>query len=229
MIDPSVWTHERFMTLSMNARLLFFGLISQADDEGRGRAHPLSLKAALFPGDPMDGAEVVALLSEVTRAGFARVYGEGRYYHLPGWKDHQTVNRPSPSKLPEPPPAGEEEEPDSVRAHGGFSEDSVRTHLEGKGSKGKGIKGTHGALSEGSVRAKRFKPPEKPEVEAYILEKGLSFSADAFMDHYEANGWKRGKTPIVDWKAACRTWEHRRRGETQGGPQPAASPVRILP
>ena len=27
------------------------------------------------------------------------------------------------------------------------------------------------------------------------------------MDHYTANGWRVGKNPMRDWKAAVRTWE----------------------
>jgi hypothetical protein len=27
------------------------------------------------------------------------------------------------------------------------------------------------------------------------------------MDHYTANGWKVGKNPMKDWKAAVRQWE----------------------
>ena len=29
------------------------------------------------------------------------------------------------------------------------------------------------------------------------------------MDYYEANGWKVGRNPMKDWKAAVRTWEKR--------------------
>jgi len=28
-----------------------------------------------------------------------------------------------------------------------------------------------------------------------------------FFDYYEANGWRVGKNPMKDWKAAVRTWE----------------------
>jgi len=27
------------------------------------------------------------------------------------------------------------------------------------------------------------------------------------LNHYESNGWKIGKVPMADWKAAVRTWE----------------------
>ena len=29
----------------------------------------------------------------------------------------------------------------------------------------------------------------------------------SFLNYYESNGWKVGKNPMKDWKAAVRTWE----------------------
>lgn len=35
-----------------------------------------------------------------------------------------------------------------------------------------------------------------------------------FIDFYEARGWKyNGGTPMKDWKAAIRTWEHRQKSK----------------
>lgn len=58
-----------------------------------------------------------------------------------------------------------------------------------------------------------FVKPTLSEVEGYIEEKGYHFSATAFWCHYEANGWKVGRNPMKDWRAACATWEHRRKEE----------------
>jgi hypothetical protein len=54
---------------------------------------------------------------------------------------------------------------------------------------------------------KRFKPPTVDEVRAYCIDRGNSIDADAFVDHYQTNGWMRGKNKIKDWKACVRTWE----------------------
>ena len=40
MIDPNFWTDEKLGECSIQERLLFMGLISNADDEGYGRANP---------------------------------------------------------------------------------------------------------------------------------------------------------------------------------------------
>ena len=52
----------------------------------------------------------------------------------------------------------------------------------------------------------RFVPPTEDEVRSYCTEKGYTVDADRFVDYYTSNGWKVGKNPMKDWKAAVRTW-----------------------
>ena len=54
---------------------------------------------------------------------------------------------------------------------------------------------------------KRFTPPTIDEVLAYCFERNNLIDAEAFVNHYQANGWMRGKNKIKDWKACMRTWE----------------------
>jgi hypothetical protein len=56
---------------------------------------------------------------------------------------------------------------------------------------------------------KRFIKPTAEEVRAYCAERGNHVDAQAFVDFYEAKGWKVGSSPMKDWKAAVRTWEKR--------------------
>lgn len=56
---------------------------------------------------------------------------------------------------------------------------------------------------------KTFEPPTVEEVQAYCNERGNTVDADGFVDFYTSNGWKVGKNPMKDWKAAVRTWEKR--------------------
>ncbi len=53
----------------------------------------------------------------------------------------------------------------------------------------------------------RFVKPDKTEVYFYIQENGYSVNVEDWFNHYESNGWKVGKNPMKDWKAAVRTWE----------------------
>ena len=50
-------------------------------------------------------------------------------------------------------------------------------------------------------------PPTIEQVTAYCKERGNAVDPQAWLDHYTANGWRVGKNPMKDWKAAVRTWE----------------------
>ena len=53
----------------------------------------------------------------------------------------------------------------------------------------------------------KFKKPTPEEVEAYCRERENGVDAERFWNFYEAKGWKVGKNPMKDWRAAVRTWE----------------------
>jgi len=63
------------------------------------------------------------------------------------------------------------------------------------------------APTEPKAPLKRFHPPTVDEVEAYCLERNNKVNAERFVDYYTSNGWKVGKNPMKDWKAAVRSWE----------------------
>ena len=62
-----------------------------------------------------------------------------------------------------------------------------------------------------TTKKERFVKPTLEEVEAYIAEKGYCVNAQQFIDYYTSNGWKVGRNPMKDWKAAVRTWETKER------------------
>nr|DAE35611.1 MAG TPA: replisome organizer protein [Caudoviricetes sp.] len=61
----------------------------------------------------------------------------------------------------------------------------------------------------------RFTKPTLEEIQAYCRERGNGVDANRFVDYYEANGWKVGKNPMKDWKAAIRNWEKNGYSTTQ--------------
>lgn len=58
-----------------------------------------------------------------------------------------------------------------------------------------------------SNNTRRFTPPTCDEVQAYCTERKNSVDVQQFMNYYESNGWRVGKNPMKDWRAAVRTWE----------------------
>lgn len=61
----------------------------------------------------------------------------------------------------------------------------------------------------------RFVRPTVEQVRDYCKERNNSVDAEAFVDFYESKGWKVGKTPMKDWKAAVRTWERSRKSNNK--------------
>lgn len=64
-----------------------------------------------------------------------------------------------------------------------------------------------------SYGKKKFVPPTLDEVAAYCNERHNGINPSAFIDYYEARGWKYGTgKPMANWKAAVRTWEQKEKG-----------------
>lgn len=57
-----------------------------------------------------------------------------------------------------------------------------------------------------------FRPPSLEEVMGYCNSRQSAVNPAGFFDYYTSNGWRVGKNPMKDWKAAVRTWE---RGEVK--------------
>lgn len=106
-LKPEIWLSPQVMRLSHGARLLFIGLITLADDEGRGTADVRRLKAALFGADDgMDVTKVEHWLQELATQGLSVVYDadkHGSVYQLLSWKAHQKIDKPKPSRYPAEP------------------------------------------------------------------------------------------------------------------------------
>ena len=68
--------------------------------------------------------------------------------------------------------------------------------------------------SDTSPPPKRFTKPTLEEVRAYCAERRNTVSPEKFLDYYEANGWRVGRNPMKDWRAAVRNWEQ---NEKAGG------------
>ena len=70
--------------------------------------------------------------------------------------------------------------------------------------------------------SKRFGPPPLAEVQSYVAERQSPVDPQGFIDFYASKGWMVGKTPMKDWKAACRnaeTWERWSRTEASAPPK----------
>ena len=114
MLDPSIWANETFGRLSPLARLLYIGMISIADDEGRLKSDLNYLKASILPYDN-NITKLYSAYKEVIKSKLAIRYMDKYLYH-PNWTRWQKINRPTPSSLPSP--------------HGVLNESSMSPHCQ---------------------------------------------------------------------------------------------------
>ena len=106
-VKPSYWSHHKVARVSRDARLLFLGLLNEADDEGRLDGSVKRIAGIVFPhDDDVTARKVARWLDELASVGLAVPYEAcgHSYLVLPGFTEHQVVNRPTPSTLPAPPP-----------------------------------------------------------------------------------------------------------------------------
>lgn len=61
----------------------------------------------------------------------------------------------------------------------------------------------------GGGAPRRFKPPTVDEVRWYVTEQGCQVDPAMFVDFYQAKGWRVGREPMRDWRAAVRNWARR--------------------
>jgi hypothetical protein len=107
MIDPSFWEDPTIGTLSVPARLLFLGMMSHADDEGRLEVEPRYIRRAVFGFDEDITTGLVACylaeIRELCRSvRFYEVDGRGLAAFI-NWRRYQYIQKPQASKLPAPP------------------------------------------------------------------------------------------------------------------------------
>jgi hypothetical protein len=65
-------------------------------------------------------------------------------------------------------------------------------------------------------KSARFIPPSLDEVKAYCLERKNSVNPVKWFNHYTSNGWRVGRVPMKNWKAAVHTWEQNDKGNGNG-------------
>lgn len=101
-IKPEFWQDEKLAPLSPIDRLVFLGLISQADDAGRLIDNVKLIDGLLFPqteDSSRDSIETLVSLGRITR--YPGPSGQ-RLIQITNWKNHQKVDNPGSKILPAP-------------------------------------------------------------------------------------------------------------------------------
>jgi len=209
-IKPEIWTDEKLSECSLSAHLLFIGLISFADDEGRMEYAPARIRMQIFPCGRVPPKKLTELIGELTERSLIRVYvvDNREFLDIPGFIKHQRINRPTPSKLP--------------AFHGVLSEPSVSPQA---GMEWKGKERNKEEERESKRRASKTCPADF-EVTAELLQWAQDEAPGANVDSETATFREfEFQRPYSNWPATWKRWirrAHERKGINGNGSHQSA-------
>lgn len=101
-LKPGFFNNPELLELPFEYRILFAGLWSIADREGRLEDRPKKIKLHVFPGDDVDvelGLEALSLAGFISRYS----HGKDRYIQVVSWAKHQSPHmKEAASTIPAP-------------------------------------------------------------------------------------------------------------------------------
>lgn len=225
-IKPGFFTNEDLVELDFATRLLFIGLWTEADREGRLEDRPKRLKMALFPADNLD---VDAALGELAVAGFIRRYEVGgkRYIQVLNFGKHQNPHVKEAASII---PAPADDEPAQDKHHASpvlapckhsaspadsLIPDSIETPLTPADLRDESASEPIQAATAPTVGPHLMTldwEPDQRRLPALALRAGLPmtlFAPEAiagFVIHHEAKGLSK---TVGEWHAALVNWVKR--------------------
>lgn len=232
-IKPEFFQHDGLIDLPRDVRLLFIGLWTVTDREGRVQDRPKRLRLTLFPGDADVTSEVINgwlwQLAEHPERFIVRYEVDGeRFIEVGNFTTHQ---RPHPKEsLSEIPASDSEHATVRCREEDCISREKTRqASLESEGRKSRFPSSiVHSPLSksplsspdpESDARAKRRKRPESSsrtvpddfEADSLTLKAGVDAGLDQEVILAELSKFRdhEFKTPHTDWQKAARNWLRR--------------------
>lgn len=196
MIDPNIWQSEDFSKLSTLGKLVFIGLFSLADDEGRGRCNPVYLKSTLFPYEEgIRSADIDKTLSEISSNMSVIFYScdGSSYYSLYNWNIWQKIDKPSQSKIPD------------------YDKDTMQLLFDDRSTNNRRTFSPNkkGKEDNKNKNKKEFVPPTIDEIQKYVSERKLQVDAKQFYDYFTEGKWiDSNGNAVKSWKQKILTWNN---------------------
>lgn len=203
MMSKSVIDTDMFLDMPASTQCLYFHMLLRADDDGfLKNAKTIMRTVGASPDD------IKLLIAKQYLISF-----DTGIMAIKHWRIHNFIkkDRYKPTdceeiKLLEVNEKGEYVLAEPVRSQVGSNmEPQDRDRIEI--GKDRDSSRKRSSANNSTTAAQKFKKPTLEELKAYIAENGYTFSAEAFMDYYESNGWKVGRNPMKSWQATCRTWQ----------------------
>ena len=89
MLAKAIWQNRKFARLKNDEKLLYIGLVTIADDEGRVWNDDYMLKIQIFPGDDLKPSEIKQMLDHIEDMELIRK--NDKAIQLNSWKDWQII------------------------------------------------------------------------------------------------------------------------------------------
>lgn len=199
-MKPGFFKNEYLAELDPIARLLFIGLWTLADREGRLENRPIRIKGELFP---YENINVEPHLDGLERTGFILRYEvDGKkYIQIINFKKHQNPhNRETASIIP--PPSNNLGRDKAQPSTGQVITLAVPSRADS-------FNPITDSLNQGRTKRASTAPDEfeiTDDLKTWAKEQGLSLGVlenetAKFLDHHRAKG-----STFKDWKAAWRKW-----------------------
>ena len=212
MFAKTIIDSDAFLEMPMSARLLYYDLSMRADDDG-------------FNNSPRKVMRTVGATTDDLNILIARKFiipFDNGVVVIKHWRIHNYIRKDTYNETPykEQKALLEYDENNAYRviaegetplldaaqpSRGRAVDDPLTQDRLGKDRLGKDRKDIE--------PQKRFTKPTLDDVKAYCRERKNNVDPVKWFNYYSANGWKVGKNPMKDWKAAVRTWE---RGDSGG-------------
>lgn len=229
-IKPGFFTNDELADVPPLGRLLFIGLWTVADREGRLEDRPRRIKAEVLP---YDDCNVDDLLSVLERCGFIVRYrtDDGAYIQVLNFLKHQKPhpNEAASAIVPIP--------DDFIPRYEGLTTKVLSTQAD------RGMMNDESLNDESENFISADKSAPKPKRAAKLsadfavddrmrtwahgeqfTDADIDRETPRFVDHFTANG-----KPQIDWVAAWRNWMRRSREYATARPSPVNGAQRLTP
>lgn len=215
VIKESIKRSPQIDALTWFEEVVFYRLIVTADDYGCIDGRPVLIKNELFPTrENVTRKSVEDAITKLVAVGLLYQYEvDGKpYLAFPTWEKHQRI-RNKHRKYPAP--------PDSIHLSANCCQTPASCQPESESNP------NPNPNPNPSDSARRFTPPTVEQVAAYVRERRSPVDPQEFVDFYASKGWMVGKTPMKDWKAACRNaekWDRWNKAQPQQHPSAPPDP-----
>lgn len=202
MFARAVTGGARFLRMPVTSRLLYYDLGMAADDDGCVEAFAVMRMTGATEDD----------LKVLVSKGFVKILNDDLVSLILDWKVNNYIqkDRYHPSiyaKLLNDQSVDTEciQDVSNLDTQVRLGKTSIGKASIGEASTGE-VRAGEPAQSAKPPARTRFSPPSVQEIEEYCTEKGFLLDAERFVDYYASIGWRVGKNPMKDWRAAVRTW-----------------------